>query len=147
MNTKYPFTSAGFADLQAALYALPDAELQAEANALLLDFVRWMLEHFELSLEQAEYLLGLSDETIAFNAYACSFALRHRLPVYLDKQEKPEQAGGSRGRVESEVLPDDKIKKIIETTNNLTVTEDEDGTTAGGSVTVKIEFITLTGGQ
>ena len=148
MNTKYPFTSAGFADLLAWLYALPNAQLQAEADALQDDFLAWMIAHFLLTPSQEEYLLGLSDETVAFNAESTSYAVRNRLPVYLDKQENPGQAeGGSSASGAQQLVPGDKIKKIIETRNNLTITEDPDGTTAGGSVTVKIEFITLTGGQ
>lgn len=145
MNTKYPFTATGFHDLLVWLYALPDAELQAEANELLLDFRKWMIKHFLLTPKQVDYLLALSEQTIAFNAYSSSYAVRHRLPVYLDKQVKPGQASG--GHSQADVLSDDKIKKIIATSNNLTVTEDEDGTTAGGSVTVKIEFIAPTGGH
>ncbi|RZK63927.1 MAG: hypothetical protein EOO85_30470, partial [Pedobacter sp.] len=63
MNTKYPFTSGGFSDLLAWLYSLSEAELQAEADALLEDFQGWMLRHFLLTSAQVDFLLGLSDQT------------------------------------------------------------------------------------
>ena len=148
MHTKYPFTSEGFSDLLAWLYSLSEAELQAEADALLADFQGWMIAHFLLTPKQVDYLLGLSDQTVAFNAQSTSYAVRNRLPVYLEKQEKPEHSAGGHGQGGGQdIVLDDKVKKIISTSNNLTVTEDEDGTTAGGSVTVTIEFIAPAGGQ
>ena len=50
MNTKYPFTAAGFQDLLAWLYSLSEAELQEEADALLLDFRNWMIAHFDFGI-------------------------------------------------------------------------------------------------
>lgn len=148
MNTKYTFTSGGFSELLAWLYSLSEVELQAEADALLADFQGWMIAHFLLTPSQVDYLLGLSDQTVAFNAQSTSYAVRNRLPVYLDKQEKPDsRAGGHSPSGGQETVLDDKVKKIIATSNNLTITEDEDGTTAGGSVTVTIEFIAPTGRQ
>ncbi len=123
---------------------LTEAELEAEANALLLDFRHWMNSHFLFSPRQLAYLLNLSTQTVSFNAQACSYAVRNRLPIILDKQEKP------KGFFKAEAANDglkDEIKKIIKTTNNLTITEDKDETEAGGEVTVSIQFIAPKGGQ
>ena len=83
--TKYPFTTAGFEDLQTALYALTDPELNVQAQLILMDFNDWMEANFDLSTSQITFLESINPETRLFTAFQTSYAVRNRLPVNLIK--------------------------------------------------------------
>lgn len=124
---KQPFTSAGFAALQLQLYALPDAELAAEAANMASDFTSWMVDHFELAPTQQAFLNGLSTATILFLAQQTSTCVANRLPIYLAKDA---QAKG-----------DDKPGKIIRAESDLDGQTDQEGNlNLSGQVIIHIYY-------
>lgn len=127
MDQKFPFTPLGCRALQANLYALPQAELDAEADVLQLNFKDWMASHFLLSADQVDYLSKLSQQATAFTAEATSMAVRNRLPVILKKKGKAD---------------DEEIFKILDAKNELTVTEGQGLTVIGGQVTIHLAYLT-----
>lgn len=86
---KFPFTNAGFVDLQQVLYAYPDAELQTEAQLIHSNFIVWVDNHFILSAEQLHFLNCLDNREINLLAYLTSFAVENRRPVVLHAEEPP----------------------------------------------------------
>ena len=138
MDQKFPFTPLGCQALQAKLYTLPQAELDAEADVLQLNFKDWMISHFLLSQDQIDYLGKLSQQATAFTAEATSTAVRNRLPVILIKShDKPEE--------EEEEKPKGEIFKILDAKNELTVTEGQGLTAFSGQVTISLEYLTPSG--
>lgn len=59
--TVQPFTPDGVNDKQTELYALSDAALLAEAQALTANLATWLNTHFSLTPQQETYLAGLPD--------------------------------------------------------------------------------------
>lgn len=122
---KFQFTPKGVQALTTALYALPDEELNVEANLAQNSIKLWLNGHFELSPSQQEYLGNLNESFLDFTSFQLSFALRNRLPIML---QKPETSGL-------------RESKLIETKSNLTDSNLPDGTTeAGGDLTVVINY-------
>lgn len=80
---KYDFTALGMQQLLAALYALDDSALNAEAAALANDFTGWCLQHFNLDTAQLSYLMGMSPQMQEQLAQRGSYYLSHRLPINL----------------------------------------------------------------
>lgn len=80
---KYDFTPLGMQQLLAALYALDDAALNAEAAALANDFVGWCMQHFNLDARQLAYLTGMSSPMQQQIAQRGSYFLSKRLPINL----------------------------------------------------------------
>lgn len=80
--SKPPLTPTGVQSLLDALYALPDVQLQQEANALESDFANWLATHFELTDQQAAFIENeLSDDFISFVSLRVPFVMIHRLPI------------------------------------------------------------------
>lgn len=109
---KKPFTQAGFESLQAELYALDDALLQLEADAIVLNFRGWMAKHFELTLAQMTFMNQIDQRCIYFLEIQTSFAVNNRLPISLAKGEPP---------------GDEESGKVIKPKSSFTVTADNDG--------------------
>jgi len=86
---KYPFTSAGVQDWLNHLYAQPDHDIRTEAEFAYLYFEDWVVQRFSLDDSQRAYLNRLDYATIRFTADGVYFALTHRLPIVLEKPEKP----------------------------------------------------------
>lgn len=84
---KKPFTQAGFESLQVELYALDDALLQLEADAIVLNFKGWMYKHFDLTLSQMNFMDQVDQRCIYFLETQTSFAVNNRLPISLAKGE------------------------------------------------------------
>jgi hypothetical protein len=80
---KVSFTPDGFDDLQTALYALSNAELEIEASAVFTDYVNWVKDHFILNTAQESYLEGLDTLFIAQLASRAAIAFLNRLPLNL----------------------------------------------------------------
>ncbi|MGE8426310.1 MAG: hypothetical protein ACN6O7_00470 [Sphingobacterium sp.] len=80
---KVTFTPDGFNDLQTALYALTNAELEIEANAVFTDYISWVKDHIILNTAQVNYLEGLDTVFIAQLASRASIAFLNRLPLNL----------------------------------------------------------------
>ncbi|WP_293298547.1 hypothetical protein [Pedobacter sp. UBA4863] len=122
---KFPFTSEGAAELVAALYALPDAALQAEAAEANADFSGWLLKHFAFEASQVAYLGSMSQTLLSFMGTQVAMAMRHRLKLELIK---PLNKG----------LRD---SKLIETKSKIDADGGADGEeNASGSVTVEISY-------
>lgn len=108
MNT-YPLTSAGASQLLDELYALPQTELQLEADAAGADFPLWVKSHFELDPSQIDYLDNIDQQWIETAASETKSALENRSPITLKKDisKKSGEEGGDRGKL----LDLDKNKK------------------------------------
>lgn len=90
---KYPFTSTGVLDWQSHLYAQPEHDIRNEAEFAYLHFEDWVVQRFSLDDSQQAYLNQLDYATIRFTAEGVYFALTHRLPIVLEKAEKPAVRG------------------------------------------------------
>lgn len=90
---KYPFTSAGVQDWLNHLYAQPDHDIRNEAEFAYLHFEDWVVQRFSLDDSQKAYLGQLDYATIRFTADGIYFSLTHRLPIVLEKAEKPAARG------------------------------------------------------
>jgi len=69
------------------LYGLSDAELQAEAETLRLDFRAWMIEYFDFSPSQIAYLEQMEDILASYFGTVCGFYVGGRWPITLIKEE------------------------------------------------------------
>ena len=122
---KFPFTSEGAAELVAALYALPDAELQMEAAEANADFGLWLVKHFAFEPSQVAYLGSMSPTLLSFMGAQVAMAMRHRLKLEL---VKPLNKG----------LRD---SKLIETKSKIDAEgDDSGGENADGSVIIEISY-------
>ena len=90
----YPFTNAGFVELQTHLYALSDSELHAEAASIHLQFNTWMEANFELNTQQILFLVRLDARMTDLLAFLTSFAVENRRPISLHKEEPPPEDDG-----------------------------------------------------
>lgn len=109
---KKPFTQAGFESLQAELYALDDALLQLEADAIVLNFKGWMYKHFDLTLPQMTFMDQIDQRCIYFLETQTSFAVNNRLPISLAKGEPSD---------------DEESGKVIKPKSSFTVTAGNNG--------------------
>lgn len=107
---KFPFTPTGVAELNSQLYLLSDAELAIEAQAIETDLIAWTSLHFILSANQLDYLESINAKAIRFAAFQISFAVAHRRPVNLIKNQAKSSSSGGEGT------------KLIETKSKLSVT-------------------------
>lgn len=82
---KLPLTTAGVQELMNDLYALPQVELQLEANAIGADFPLWIKSHFELRESQSAYLDQIDEMWINDAATESKYFLENRLPISLNK--------------------------------------------------------------
>ncbi|MFN0293589.1 hypothetical protein [Pedobacter helvus] len=97
--TKFPLTTAGAQDLINELYALPQAELQIEADAAGADFRLWIKNHFELTETQIVYLDGIDQRWIDDAQVETKYFLENRLPIALFKDQAKNSADGDRGKL------------------------------------------------
>jgi hypothetical protein len=125
---KYPFTPAGVQDMQTALYALSDPQLELEAEVIENDFAAWVSDTFDLDSTQLSFLGNLNGDFLNSCGLRTALAVRHRLPIYLVEAE---QQNAHRLNSEKTIRKCDRI--------------DENGNgsgqyTATGSLTYKIEY-------
>ncbi|TCC88643.1 hypothetical protein EZ428_18575 [Pedobacter frigiditerrae] len=92
---KFPFTSAGLTDLLTQLFALPDAELQVQADAIGNDFRGFTVEHFELSATQVNFLNSLDERFVTTAARDCKDFVQRRKMIGLIKEETPAGRNGT----------------------------------------------------
>jgi hypothetical protein len=104
---KYTFTPNGLQCLLVFLYGLPDDELQAEAEALRLDFRDWMIRYFEFSPSQVFYLEEMADVLARYFGTVCGFYVGSRWPIELIKED-----GAARGRA-ADAAGDPPVWKIV----------------------------------
>lgn len=102
--SKPHLTPSGVQELLDTLYALPDALLAGEAEALGTDFKGWIRHHFLLTPHQEAFL---EDEvTPAFVDYVSlrvPFALLHRLPITFTVHDVPTTHGDGQRKDEKEL--------------------------------------------
>jgi len=84
---KYPFSTEGLQRLLVFLYGLSDAELQAESEALRLDFRAWMIRYFDFSASQVLYLEEMADVLARYFGTVCGFYVGSRWPIELIKED------------------------------------------------------------
>jgi len=84
---KYTFTPNGLQRLLVFLYGLPDHELQAEAEALRLNFRAWMILYFEFSPSQILYLEQMEDVLTRYFGTVCGFYVGARWPITSIKED------------------------------------------------------------
>lgn len=89
---KQPFDQTGLQTVLQDLYALPQNQLNEQANALRTLPKQWISMHFELDSDQASFLNGMPEQTVRFLGDQGSFAIENKLPIDLDKQEPPAAA-------------------------------------------------------
>ncbi|QIL42203.1 hypothetical protein G7074_24845 [Pedobacter sp. HDW13] len=82
---KFPFTDLGVQDLQNQLYQCTDAQLKAEEDLILLNFRKWVAEHFTLSTDQLLFIEKQDRKMISFLASQTAIAIINRLPITLIK--------------------------------------------------------------
>lgn len=115
---KQPFTPEGAANVLANLYALPNDELQLEAQAFGHNLKQWLVQHFELNAHQEAYLEQLNAEATTFYAQQGSFCMANRLPIKLEVAPKQATTNGN-GK--------DDQGKIVYTENKATATANDKG--------------------
>ena len=108
----YPFTPKGVQDMLMALYALPDSELQVEANAIKNDFRLWVKNHFSLTTDQKRYLDSMPNQSTQYFGDQCWFCFLYRLNINLVYPAPPAPTG---------------LGKWAESTSSATCTTNDDG--------------------
>lgn len=78
---KEPLTAAGVQQKFSDLYALNDAQLNAEADLIANSFRQWVKDNFILDTSQETYLDGIDDVFIASAAADTSLAVRNRRSI------------------------------------------------------------------
>jgi len=99
MSTLYPLTTGGVQDLMNELYALPQPDLQLEANAIGSDFRQWVKNHFELSESQEEYLDYIDESWVEDAATESKHFLENRLLIALYKDQARRSEDKDRGKL------------------------------------------------
>jgi|GEM_PF-1587313 len=77
----YPFTPQGVQQKVTTLYALPDAQLLAEAQAAAANFASWLTSNFSLSQDQSTYLNGVPLNIRTHWGYLTGAAIIGRRPI------------------------------------------------------------------
>jgi hypothetical protein len=131
---KLPLTNAGVEDLMAQLYALPQVELEVEANAAGADFALWIKEHFELTTSQITYLDNIDEMWLNDAATETKYFLENRLPISLNKVLPPSRKGDE---------DDDDRGKLLRLDKNETSSySEENGYSESETLTYSITYPT-----
>ncbi|PPK99385.1 hypothetical protein [Parapedobacter indicus] len=119
---KQPLTPTGVQALLDELYALPDEQLQQEAQALAVDFSGWLSTHFELTAYQVQFIDDeLSASFISFVSSRVPFVMERRLPItYSVFKNPPEEE-------------EEEWGKIVTTTDNVSQASTSEAFTSGAS--------------
>lgn len=86
---KFPFSPQGLTDLQTMLFALPDSELQQQADLIGNDFRAFLAAHFELNPSQLTFLVDMDQDFILDAASSSKSFIERRLMITLLKAEPP----------------------------------------------------------
>lgn len=78
---KVPLTASGVQTKQAELFALDQTRLDLEANALVTDFRSWITKHFELGVNEQNYLASANEDFIRLLSSIVFVGVRNRLPI------------------------------------------------------------------
>jgi len=82
--SKFPFTTEGVQDILVELYALPDEDLNLQADRIEVFFKDWMDEHFILSTSQKDFMNSMKEEAVNYFGSQCALCFRHRLGIVLN---------------------------------------------------------------
>ncbi|MNU20682.1 hypothetical protein D3C71_89310 [compost metagenome] len=96
---KVPFSPVGFKELEAGLYALPEAELLAEANAVGDDYISWAITHVDLSPAQHNFLYTFDPNFVRHLGSKARIVIANRLPMELilpDNYKEKDRVRGSK---------------------------------------------------
>jgi hypothetical protein len=88
--TKQLFTPAGVQAKVAALYALPEADLQKEAGLMRTDFRNWLSANFSLDTKQAVYLAGIDIRFLEYAGQLTATSVSARLDISLVAPNPPD---------------------------------------------------------
>ena len=119
---KQNFTPAGVQAKVAELYALSDANLQTEENAMRSDFRSWLSTNFSLTADQAAYLAKMDIRFLQYAGQLTATAASGKLPISLTAPTPPDKSSS----------------KLIRTGDAPTPKYDSGG---GYSVTGSLQFI------
>lgn len=97
---KVEFSQLGFKHLESQLYALDNNALNAEAQAVLLNYINWVNNHVILSNQQISYLQSLDPIFIASLASNAAISFINKLPLnlVLPDNYRAAKAGDGRGK-------------------------------------------------
>ncbi len=127
MMSKFPFTPQGVQDMQAALYVLPDDQLHAVALSVRADFVAWLLDTFEFSASQLDFISSLNSFFLISTGDSAAVAIYNRLPITLTLLSGAKKSQGTTG-------------KLVRKKNNTQESGDGDGEYEGeGDLEFEIE--------
>lgn len=125
---RFPLTTQGVQDLLAQLYAFSNAELNEEADALTLDFKRWIKKHFDLLPHQEKFLIDLNENFSNYSSIRSGFALRNRLKIEFITPTDIRRTTEEEGK---------RIKSLDNTTQS---TNETDNSGAGGSMIFEVTY-------
>lgn len=121
---KEPLTAAGVQQKFNDLYALNDAQLNAEADLIAANFRQWVKDNFILGTDQESYLDGIEDVFIESAAADTSLAARNRLGITYQPPLTPPG-----------------VSKYIRKTSSLVVVYDPvNGTVASGTLSFEAYY-------
>lgn len=120
-----PLTPAGVTAKTTELYALSNALLAAQADAVESNFRSWIAANFTLSTSQSDYLDRIDDHAAKYYGAQCSVAFRSRLAVSLTIG--PDPGPGS-------------SKWIVSQDSLITSTNDSGALETIGSLAFKFEY-------
>lgn len=104
---KFPFNATGFQDLQTQLFALPDNQLQEQADAIGNDLRGFTAAHFVLSESQLAFLAAIDETFIDHAAAQTKEFIENRKVVGLIKEPTP-ASRGTEGEDRGKILDLDK---------------------------------------
>lgn len=84
---QFNFSPEGVQQWQTALYALPDAEVQKEADAAGSDLAAWLPIRFTLNPDQVDFLQGIPPDTTQHWGDSLAYFIVRRLRIVLVKPE------------------------------------------------------------
>jgi hypothetical protein len=93
---KLPFTQEGVNQLLQDLYSLPASELKDQSILVHYDFKNWVIDRFDFTSDQINFLYGLPEESVSFMASNASFAIANKLPIVLEKDDAPISLRGNK---------------------------------------------------
>lgn len=97
MMSRVPFTPTGFKELEAMLYSLPEAELQAEADAVSTDYVAWAIAHVDLNAAQVDFINSFDETFIRQLGMKAGIVLSNRISLELNLPADYEEREHTRG--------------------------------------------------
>lgn len=88
---KFPFSPDGLTDLLTGLFALPDPELQLQADQIGNNFRVFIAQHFELTTSQLAFLAAMDENFILDASIASKSFVERRLMIGLIKANPPDR--------------------------------------------------------